>query len=484
MKCVVYSKKVSVLKDETSVSIKEQNDRLRAFATENDLEIDAYYEDKSDDPNAEKGFEALKQDGIAGKISLVILESVFRCGTGVAPAKFLLLETFYIAGIHFIITDDSIDSRKSDYETLKNYFNSRIMQVSARNHINRCRNEVTNKRSIPPLMECYGYRLSEDRKSIVIDEYAAEIINQIFSMLNSGMNHKQIIKYLDEKNIENPGKYTHRVCISKPDTITQRWTKSCIDNIRRNIKYTGCDMDTVFGKITYPRIVEPDVFEKLKEQAANNTKTRDIYDRYFNPFSSIVFFGENNEKLILRTVDGRKDESYFRLRNGKKKIIGFYELYDAVKKTVLSEKERAVEILKMLESEGSFIFKEKIREEYRDKSAALFEKSKEIAALSVKVGLDFEKGMVSERDYYKKNESLDEQQKKYNESFKQIIDEIDRRIKKLNKKNKWLSLYSSLDENGTLDRTTVRKIIEKIIVNADGSVETILKTPGKEAFPV
>ena len=484
MKCVVYSKRVSVIKEEIPVSIKEQNDRLRAFVAENNLEIDAYYEDKSDDPNAEKGFEALKQDGIAGKISLVILESVFRCGKGVAPAKFLLLETFYVAGIHFIITNDNIDSRKSDYETLKNYFNSKIMQVSARNHINRCRNEVTNKRSIPPLMECYGYRLSEDRKSIVIDEYAAKIIKQVFYMLNSGMNHKQIIKYLDDKNIENPGKYTHRVCISKPDTSADHWTKSCIDNIRRNIKYTGCDVDTVFGKITYPRIVEPDVFEKAKEQAVNNTKTKDMYDRYFNPFFFFVFFRENNEKLILRTVDGRKDESYFRLRNGKKKIIGFHELYEAVKKTVFSEKEIAVEIFKMLESEGSFMFKEKIREEYRDKAAALFEKSKEMAVLSVKAELDFEKGMVSESDYCKKKESLDEQQEKYNESFKQIIDEVDRRIKKLNKKNKWLSLYTSLDENRALDRTTVRKIIEKIIVNADGSIETVLKTPGKEAFLV
>ncbi|MBO6239489.1 MAG: recombinase family protein [Butyrivibrio sp.] len=442
MKCVVYSRRLSVVDNENPVPIKEQNDRLRDYAKEHSLKIDAFYEDKSDDPDADKGFVKLKEDGIAGKVNLVLLESIYRCGKSVSEARFLLLETFFVAGIQFIITDDNVDSRDEDYETLKEYFMAKTTQASMINTIERRKTEDSNSRIIPALMECYGYRLSKDRKNIEVDEYAAEIVRRIFWMIGSGMKPKKIADILNAENIECPGKYTHRVYINKPDTIIDHWISDNIIRIRDNIKYVGGSVETIFGIFTYPQIIDQGVFDKAKDKITKRKKSNDSYDRYFNPFTDLIYYKDNGEKLILRTADDKKEERYFRFRQHKKKIIGFKELYDEVMKVITMEKEKALSVLDMIEKEKLSGMKEMVKEEYRDRARAILEECKIYAAEGIKEELEYEKGNISISDYEKQMAYIQEKINTSNEKFGSLIRESDKRLRKLNRKNKWLSIYS------------------------------------------
>ena len=115
MICVAYSKKTANNRLREQVGIKEQNDRIRDYASRIGLKISKFYEDKSDDPLSDNGYQQLRLDGMNRKFDLVLLESVNRFGAGNGMARSLLVDTFSIIGIDFIVTQDGFDSREHLY---------------------------------------------------------------------------------------------------------------------------------------------------------------------------------------------------------------------------------------------------------------------------------------------------------------------------------------------------------------------------------
>ena len=63
MIAVGYSKRAANFAVNECVPLKEQNDRIRKFAKENGYKISHFYEDKSNDPGADLGFQKMKIDG-------------------------------------------------------------------------------------------------------------------------------------------------------------------------------------------------------------------------------------------------------------------------------------------------------------------------------------------------------------------------------------------------------------------------------------
>ena len=132
MKCVAYSKKTPCIYYMDRVGLKEQNDRIRMFASDNDLKITKFYEDKSDDYLSDSGFEELRRDGMKRQFDLIVFESLYRFAVTIAESRNLLLHTFFLIGINFIIIEDGIDSRKEDYQSLEKYFEEKKWEISGR----------------------------------------------------------------------------------------------------------------------------------------------------------------------------------------------------------------------------------------------------------------------------------------------------------------------------------------------------------------
>ena len=122
MICVAYSKKTANNRLREQVGIKEQNDRIRDYASRIGLKISKFYEDKSDDPLSDNGYQQLRLDGMNRKFDLVLLESVNRFGAGNGMARSLLVDTFSIIGIDFIVTQDGFDSREHNLDEIEAYF--------------------------------------------------------------------------------------------------------------------------------------------------------------------------------------------------------------------------------------------------------------------------------------------------------------------------------------------------------------------------
>ena len=59
--------------------------------------------------------------------------------------------------------------------------------------------------------EKYGYILSDDRRELLIDEEAAVVVREIFQMVLDGMLLTNIVKILNDSEIESPMVHNARV---------------------------------------------------------------------------------------------------------------------------------------------------------------------------------------------------------------------------------------------------------------------------------
>lgn len=108
MRAVGYSKKMSFILRYSNVPLKEQNDRIRTYVASKGWTMSGFYNDKSDDNDSDSGFKKLETDGINRQFDVVVIDSIYRCGVNVSFARELLLNVFYLAGIHFAIVEDDI----------------------------------------------------------------------------------------------------------------------------------------------------------------------------------------------------------------------------------------------------------------------------------------------------------------------------------------------------------------------------------------
>lgn len=78
MICVGYSKRASCDPNMGLLSLKEQNDRIREYARSKGWKLSSFYEDRSDSPDGDNGFQKLREAGLRREFDVVILLSVFR----------------------------------------------------------------------------------------------------------------------------------------------------------------------------------------------------------------------------------------------------------------------------------------------------------------------------------------------------------------------------------------------------------------------
>lgn len=112
----------------------------------------------------------------------------------------------------------------------------------------------------------YGYRKSEeDKNRIVVDEYAAGVVKDIFRMKLLGMSQQAIADTLNEKGILPPLAYKNSIGIRLKTSFdmgeTPEWNPVSVTRVLKNELYTGV---LIQGKQTTPnykvktRVMKPE----------------------------------------------------------------------------------------------------------------------------------------------------------------------------------------------------------------------------------
>ena len=180
MKWVSYTRSISsrIGEENPSNTIAEQNERIARYLKKCGCSVSEKYSDRKRTAEATEGFDKLVQDGMARKFDAVVVDSIFRCGRTLPFAIEALQRTFYPLGIQFAVVEDDFCSADKTAEEVAEYFNGKTIDKIRSEFITNRQNHF-EEGTLTHRQAKYGYALSEDRRSLVLNPESAQVVKLI-----------------------------------------------------------------------------------------------------------------------------------------------------------------------------------------------------------------------------------------------------------------------------------------------------------------
>lgn len=327
-----------------SDSIRSQRELTKRFVCRHsemqiyDIYVDDGYSGVSFDRPA---FVRMMEDVAEGRINCIVVKDLSRFGRDYIEAGRLIQKILPAFGVRFIAVTDHYDSfTADDNETslvlpVKNFVNDsycRDISSKVRSHqrIKRENGEFIGAFAV------YGYRKAKkDKNRLEPDEYAAQMVRNIFAWKLSGMSACAIAETLNEMGVLSPLEYKkskgENFCSGYATRIRAEWSSVTVQRILSNEIYTGTMVQGKSEKINYklkqcrekPReewvrvehthtpIVTREEFDRVQKLLASDCRAVAGQKRA-DAFSGFLFCGDCGQPMIRRrnTYKGTEQISY------------------------------------------------------------------------------------------------------------------------------------------------------------------------------
>ena len=292
-----------------SNSISNQKRILETYAKQNGFSnLRWYTDDGYSGANFQRpGFQAMLADIEAGKVGTVIVKDMSRLGRNYLQVGMYTEMIFPQKGVRFIAINDGVDSAQgeNDFAPLRNIFNEWLVRDTSKKikAVKRSKGMSGKPITSKPV---YGYLMDED-ENFIIDEEAAPVVRQIYSLCLAGNGPTKIARMLTEQQIPTPGTLEYQRTGSTrryhPD-YECKWATNTVVHLLENREYTGClvnfktekpsykmkhSIGSVLSGTTYPSddpemlAVEADYAAReaqLQEEIDNIESSHPGYDEY------------------------------------------------------------------------------------------------------------------------------------------------------------------------------------------------------------
>ena len=493
-----------------SNSIGSQRELIRSFIREQeDMELfDCYADDNYSGSNFERPeFKRMISDIEAGRVNCVIVKDLSRFGRDYIETGRYLDQVFPALGVRFIALTDRYDSFSADA-------GERNIVLPVKNFINDsyCRDISTKVKSQLAVKrrkgEClaafavYGYRKSaEDRDTLLVDDYAAEIVRRIFAWKIEGMAVSAIAEKLNDLHILSPKEYKKSLGLNYRGGFTRgsgsKWSSPSIRRILTNEVYLGHlvqgrtervnikvkkrvekpEEEWIRVEDAHEPIISADDFaivqNLLKADGRVSPKRKEI-----SPFMGLLFCGDCREQMVRRVNCYKGTEKVYYICSTKNRGEGCSR--HSIEETVL--KELAGTAIRRYAND--FLEQEKLFAQAKEREAnlqAVISYNKEIARLkreqekyfSLTAGLyeDLRTGVITKEEFerlhgefQKKAESLaaaeGRQEQLVKEMFRSGVLSAGR-----------LAAFKDSLELKEIDRHTLASLVERIWVYEGKRIE-------------
>lgn len=449
-------------------------------------------------------YQKLRKGLMSGKYTILIIKDFSRFSR--RNSKGLVeLEDLRDAGVRIISIGDGIDyPTYDDWTQIQFRFLINEMPVTdtskkVKNVIRRRQSDGRWICSVP-----YGYVITDSKKmTFEIDETAAEVVREIFSLYNSGWGYKKIANYLTDKKIPTPRMHEkqRKETLGIDNNIRAKavWSIVTIQGIIENDFYIGTLRQAKYkrakinGKdikneedehIVFEKNHEPIVDEKVFAMAQEQLKKRTLshyrgIKKYDTSYSGFLICGDCGAPMFSMSRGDLSPAyvcgSYH--RRGRKGCTSHHTRVDLLnmllKSYVRMVRDNSADMIKELEAaikeEPDYLKQntcvmDRLEEEMRDAKAQL----KNLAKQKL-------------RELIKKPDHGDVIEELYDEMERELLDTIeglknrislmtDRRnsIVSINRKAKTvLDIFDDILNKDSLDKTDISLITDKIIVYED-----------------
>lgn len=499
MKVAIYCRlseedKNKLSKTDDSESIQNQKSMLIEYAVQKEWEIYNIYSD-DDYTGADRNrpaFNQLLKDASKHKFDIVLCKTQSRFTRELEIVEKYIHGLFPIWNIRFVSIVDNADTEIKGNKKARQ-INGLINEWYLEDMSDNIKSVLTNKRKNGVhigAFALYGYQKDPNQKGhLIIDEEAAQVVREVFTLFSQGMGKSAIARYLNEKGIPNPTEYKRlkgmRYKLPKTKQCTL-WKYFSIADMLVNEIYIGNMIQGKYASISYktkknksiPKeqwIRVENTHEPIIDMQLWNTVQQMIQQKA-KPFSNgeIGIFARKAKckycGYVMRSTKSG-DRRYLKCatKNAcKDACIGSFISVSALEEFVLCEiKKLSEQYLNMDELEQNVVFNEKLNETKQNLQIQLKEYQEKMDSCSAGIKtlyLDKVKGIITEDDFIQLSADLH----KDKILFEKLIQELSSKIEELEEKQsnttnrkEQLEKYVSLKN---LNHEIVNELIESIVV--------------------
>lgn len=456
-------------------------------------------------------FQLMLEDIKQGKVDCVVVKDLSRFGRNYIESGRYIEKIFPMLGVRFIAINDNYDSLTGKSQTdeivipFKNLINDaycRDISIKIRSHLDvkRRKGEFIGSFTI------YGYAKDEhDHNKIVIDEYAAGVVRDIYQWKISGMSQQRIADKLNDMGVLSPAEYKKSCGIKYSANLQTKkqaiWSAVAITRILTNESYTGT---LIQGKVTTPNykvkktvikdeedwVVIPNAFEAIitKEQfdmvqEILKKDTRVAPDKksvYL--FSGIAVCGDCGRQMSRKvsTVAGKKYVYYMCSANKKEGVCSSHRIReDELEKVVVTYLNSYIDELENIQHFLEFIDKLPYQEvnvkRLNMRIVQLEEDAQKYEKLKVAVYEDLKDELISKEEYISMKQEFENRRRAALDSIAQIKIEIETLASRNGKHHEWIESFIANKGIEKLERNVVVELIDYIKIYEDKRIEIIFR---------
>lgn len=310
-----------------------------------------YVDDGYTGSNFERpGFIKMMEDIKRQKVNCIIVKDLSRFGRNYIEVGRYIEKKFPAMGIRFIAINDQYDNAKEsgDAEQIIVPFKNLINDAYCRDISIKVRSQLDVKRKNGKFIgsfAAYGYlKDPKDKNHLIVDEYAAEIVQLIFNLKLDGFSALAIAEELNKMGVLPPMEYKRMLGYNYNSgfrtSTTPSWGAKSVIRILENELYTGVMVQGKNQKINYKvkksravsseqwirvqdtheAIIPRTYFDRVQEIMRLDTRTAPSEKNVY-PLSGLVRCGDCEQNMVRRST-AKKNKVYYYLhcssyRNGE-----------------------------------------------------------------------------------------------------------------------------------------------------------------------
>jgi len=455
-------------------------------------------------------FQKMIEDVKAGRTDCIIVKDLSRFGRNYLDAGEYIEKIFPFLGVRFIAVNDNYDSLgdKKASDDLIIPFKNLINEAYCRDISVKIRSQLEIKRKNGQFLgsfAAFGYLKDEQNKNkLVVDQYAADIVRDIFKWKLEGVSPQDIADALNKLGVLSPMEYKRSLGMKFTTSFKTNskalWSAGTVIRVLKNPIYTGV---LIQGKETTPSykvhkrvtkdesewtviedsheaIISKIDFDSVQKVLKCDTR-RSPGGKAVGLFSGMIFCGDCGASMVRKTVPaGEKKYVYYVCSSHKQdKSCSPHRIRDnALEEIVLdSLKQHISEVVDMSElltiNDTASLRTAQAQKVQRqlDKKHEEYEK---LQKLLMSLYENLTDGIIDREEYTRLKASFtaraDEAEKQMDALRGQLED-----IHNHGTENAWMNEFIKRQGLTALDRAVVVALIDKILIHSNDVVEIIYR---------
>ena len=464
-------------------------------------------------------FQKMIEDVKAGRTDCIIVKDLSRFGRNYLDAGEYIEKIFPFLGVRFIAVNDHYDSLgdKKASDDLIIPFKNLINEAYCRDISVKIRSQLEIKRKNGQFLgsfATFGYLKDEQNKNkLVVDEYAADIIRDIFKWKLEGVSPQDIADTLNKLGVLSPMEYKRslgmKFTTSFKTNTKALWSAGTVIRILKNPIYTGV---LVQGKETTPSykvhkritkdesewIVIEDSHEAIITKIDFNSvqkilkldTRRSPDDEAVQLFSGMVFCGDCGASMVRKTVPagGRKYIYYVCSAHKQDKSCSPHRMRDTVLEGIVLDSlkqhiREVVDMSELIEITDTAPLRTAQAQKVQRQLDKKHEEYEKLQKLLMSLYENLTDGIIDREEYARLKQSFalraDETEKQMDALRESLTD-----IQNHGTENAWTDEFIKRQGLTALDRAVVVALIDKILIHSDDVVEIIYRWQDEFAWQI